>query len=402
MASGRIRRALPDGGAALDVHAIRQGFDDTFGHPPEAVYFSPGRVNLIGEHIDYNGGRVMPVAISAGTRFAVARNRTGLLDVHSSLFDERRSFALKSLADLRSTGHWTDYLVGMMQRLMQSCGDVPGVDMLVTSDLPQASGLSSSASFAVGFGFAISDLFGLNMDRLMLALTAQAVENDFVGVNCGIMDQFTVAMGRAGHCLVLDCDSLEYQSVPMRLDGHEIVIANTMVPRRLSESQYNQRRAECQQALELAQRHFPVRLLCQLSVAQVEACPELRASGTPYRRARHAASENGRVGEAVAALAAGRLERFGALMNASHDSLRDDYEVSCRELDVLVDTARAVRGVLGSRMTGAGFGGCTVSIVATDALAEFRAVLSETYARETAFQTRIHCAQPGDGARRLD
>jgi galactokinase len=385
----------------LNIQSLRQDFGSTFGHAPEAVYFSPGRVNLIGEHIDYNGGRVMPVAISAGTYFTIGRNGAGRLDVHSSLFGERRAFELAALPGLPATGHWTDYLVGMMQRLMQAGEDVPGTDILVTSDLPQASGLSSSASFAVGFGFAVTDLTGLHMDRLALALTAQAVENDFVGVNCGIMDQFAVAMGRAGHCIVLDCNTLAYECVPMRLDGHEIVIANSMVPRRLSESQYNQRRAECQRALELARRQFPVQHLCQLSLEQVEACPELRAADVPHRRARHAASENARVAEAVAALEAGRLERFGALMNASHDSLRDDYQVSCPELDLLVDTARTIPGVLGSRMTGAGFGGCTVSIVATDALAEFRAVLSETYARETAFETRIHTAQPSDGTRRL-
>jgi galactokinase len=385
----------------MDIRSLRQDFDSTFGHPPEAVYFSPGRVNLIGEHIDYNGGRVMPAAISMGTYFTVARNGAGHLDVHSSLFGERRAVELAALPGLPAMGHWSDYLVGMAQALMRSCGDVPGVDMLVTSDLPQASGLSSSASFCVGFGFALIDLLHLDMDRKTLALTAQSVENDFVGVNCGIMDQFAVAMGRAGHCILLDCDSMAHELLPMNLAGHEIVIANTMVPRKLSESNYNLRCHDCRQALKILQRDYQVGALCELSAAQVEACGDLRRHGVLYRRALHAASENDRVDASVTALKAGELERFGALMNASHDSLRDNYEVSCRELEILEDTARRIPGVLGSRMTGAGFGGCTVSIVASAVLPEFSARLAETYSRKTGLHTEIHSARPGDGAKRV-
>lgn len=385
----------------MNVTNAEMAFRSYFGSAPEAVYFAPGRVNLIGEHIDYNGGRVMPAAISRGTWFGVARNDTEFLRIHSAAFPEPATIRLADAATATARGTWTDYVVGMLQQLTGSGSPLPGVDVQVHADLPQNGGLSSSASFTVGFGFALADLLGLDIDPVALALKARAVENEFVGVNCGIMDQFAVAMARAGHCLVLDCASLAYELLPLALDGHDLVIVNSMVPRKLAESGYNRRRAECEQALAILQREYPVRHLCELSVAQVVACVELAKQGVLLRRARHVASENQRVADSVAILKAGKLAEFGALMNASHDSLRDDYEVSCRELDLLVDLARSIPGVLGSRMTGAGFGGCTVSIVASAAVRAFAELLERSYTPETGLSAELHVVRPGDGVKRV-
>lgn len=385
----------------MSVVQIQRIFASLFARSAEGLYFAPGRVNLIGEHIDYNGGRVMPAAISRGTRFAVARNGTDRLNIHSAAFPESASIRLTDVSTATARGTWTDYVVGMLQQLTGPEEPLPGVDVLVQADLPQNGGLSSSASFTVGFGFALADLLGLDIDPVALALKARAVENGFVGVNCGIMDPFAVAMARADQCLVLDCDSLAYERLPLVLDGHDLVIVNSMVPRRLAESGYNRRRAECEQALAILQREFPVRHLCELSVRQVDACTGLSQQEILLRRARHAASENQRVADSVAALKAGKLGEFGALMNASHDSLRYDYEVSCRELDLLVDLARSVPGVLGSRMTGAGFGGCTVSIVASAALAELQALLESAYTAETGLSPELLVVRPGDGVKRI-
>ena len=385
----------------MNVPNIENNFELRFGRAPEAIYFAPGRVNLIGEHIDYSGGRVMPTAITRGTWFAVARNGDANLNIHSAAFPATESIRLADVAIAVAQGTWTDYVVGMLRQLTGSGTYLPGVDVLVHADLPRNGGLSSSASFAVGFGFALADLLGLDIDPVTLALKARAAENDFVGVNCGIMDQFAVAMGKADHCLVLDCDSLAYEHLPLALDGHELVIVNSMVPRKLAGSGYNRRRAECEQALAILQREYPVRHLGELSVAQVAACSELSRQDVLARRARHATSENQRVLDSVAALQAGELAAFGALMNASHDSLRDDYEVSCRELDLLVDLARSVPGVLGSRMTGAGFGGCTVSIVASAAVAELRALLEDAYVAATGLNPELLVVRPGDGVKRI-
>jgi len=386
----------------VNISKIQKDFAREFGRSPDASYFAPGRVNLIGEHIDYNGGRVMPAAISTGTYFAAALNGTDYVNIYSTLFNELVSIDLSKLSDMTPTGQWDDYIVGTLLQLNALPGQLAGVDVFVTSDMPQNSGLSSSASFAVGLGFAASDLLGLEVDLITLALAARAVENDFVGVNCGIMDQFAVAMGKEDYCIVLDCDSLDYELLPMKLGEYEIVIANSMVPRKLSESNYNLRRSECDQALEILQQDYPVSQLCELTVEQVESCSGLLKHDVLKRRALHAASENQRVHESVTALKQGRLADFGDFMNASHASLRDDFEVSCKELDILFETAQGIPGVLGSRMTGAGFGGCTVSIVATSAVPNFIDSLTAAYSAATPYEAKILRSGAGDGVKRLN
>jgi len=385
----------------MNVAEAEAVFRSQFGRPAEAIYFAPGRVNLIGEHIDYNGGQVLPAAISRGTWIAVARNGIDDLRIYSSAFPKLEMIRLSGVGGATARGHWTDYVLGVLQQLTASGTTLAGVDVTVQGDLPQNGGLSSSASFTVGLGFALADQFGLKIDPVDLALKARAVENDFVGVKCGIMDPFAVAMGRANHCILLDCASLAYEHLPLDLEGYDLVIVHSGVPRKLAESQYNRRRSECEAALAILQREYSVSHLCELSVEQVASCAELSGHELLLRRARHAVSEGQRVAASVAALKAGRLAEFGALMNSSHDSLKDDFEVSCRELDVLVDLARSIPGVLGSRMTGAGFGGCTVSIVESAAVAQFARLLDDVYTPETGLRAELLVVQPGDGVRRL-
>lgn len=387
--------------SGMNLTALKQDFEASFGRLPDAIYFAPGRVNLIGEHIDYNGGRVMPAAIHQGTYFGIGKNESSRICIDSMTFGEKRTFEFEDLVSARRQGHWSDYTLGMAQRLLAGVRNPVGFDLLVASDLPQNSGLSSSASFCVGFGFALIDQLDLAFDRIQLARVARAVENDFVGVSCGIMDQFAVAMGKADHCIVLDCESLEWELIQMNLAGYEIVIANSMVERKLSDSNYNLRRSECKQALEILKMDYPVEQLCELSVGQVEASLPLQRFDVLRKRARHVSSENNRVNESVSALKAGALEEFGALMNASHASLRDDFEVSCPELDFLVETAVSIPGVLGSRMTGAGFGGCTVSLVKSSEVPRFAEHLLRAYTAQAAIKAEIYAVTPADGVKRV-
>jgi galactokinase len=248
----------------------------------------------------------------------------------------------------------------------------------------------------------LNDFWGTGIGRVELARAARRVENDFVGVQCGIMDQFAVALGRAGHCIYLHCQSLGYDLVPTNMDGYEILIADSRLPRRLASSAYNARRAECSAALAALRKHHNFTCLVEASADDIEACEELKSMPLPYKRARHVVSENLRVQQSVAALRGGDLARFGELMQASHESLRDDFEVSCPELDILVDAAMRVPGVLGSRMTGAGFGGCTVSIVPTDAVTDFIDKVGTAYSDATGHAARLFATRPCDGVRRLD
>ena len=385
----------------MDLSKSLNHFSIKFGRQAEAVYFAPGRVNLIGEHIDYNGGFVMPAAISNGSYFLVAPNGTRDLVVFSSLFNQQHSFSLRDVPAMNPTGQWIDYIAGTLQQFHRRFGELPGMDVLVVSDLAQNSGLSSSASFSVGFAFALASEAGVDIDRVSVARVAQAVENDYVGVNCGIMDQFAVAMGKSDHCIALNCDSLEHELLPLNLLDHEIVIANSMVPRKLSESAYNQRRAECRIALETLQKCGDMDHLCAVTLEELGRCEPLKANHLLYRRAHHAVSEQQRVLESIELLKTGGLRAFGKLMNASHASLRDDFEVSCEELDILADTAQGLAGVLGSRMTGGGFGGCTVSIVASENVGNFIETLSHVYSAATPYQARILRCVAGDGVKRI-
>lgn len=389
-----------------EPHMIRKrllaGFRGQFDAEATRAYFSPGRVNLIGEYTDFNGGYVLPAAIDLGTYYAVRPNGTRTVTIFSETLNDQVSVSLDAVADLEAEGAWHDYVVGTLKELLELGLEGEGLDVFVTSDLPQSSGLSSSASFTVGLAFLFDDCWNGGTDRADFAHAARRVENNFVGVQCGIMDQFAVAMGRAEHCIYLHCQSLEYELVPAHMDGYDIVIADSRVPRRLAASAYNERHAECDAALDALRSIRDLECLVDATLDEVETCEPLKAQPLPYKRACHVVSENGRVQESVVTLRGGDLVRFGELMQASHASLRDDFEVSCHELDLLVDTAMRIPGVLGSRMTGAGFGGCTVSIVPTDAVADFIDSVGTTYSEATPYEARIFRTHAGDGVKRLD
>jgi galactokinase len=384
----------------MNLEQLNINFQRQFGKVPTHQYFSPGRVNLIGEHTDYNGGRVMPTAIDIGTYFAVRANTSGDIKIYSDAFSNQRTIALDELGTLKAEGQWYDYVIGTLKEYSILGISGFGLDILVEGNLPRNSGLSSSASFTVGMAKILNDLWVGNLERIDIVQMAKRVENNFIGLQCGIMDQFAVTMGRAGHCIQLHCDTLEWSLVPLKADGYEVVITDSRVPRKLSESAYNQRRNECEGAFSKLQTQFGIDYLCAATMENIESCAALQSSPIELRRAKHVVSEDERVVLSAEALAAGDMSRFGKLMAASHNSLRDDFEVSCPELDILVETALQVPGVFGSRMTGAGFGGCTVSLVATDAVPDFISKVCSTYANKTPYQAMVIRCHSGDGVKR--
>lgn len=366
-------------------------------HGGEAqVFRAPGRVNLIGEHTDYNDGFVMPAAIGFATWIAAGPRDDGRLSVHSDKFGETREWELKSIGP-GPTGHWSDYVRGVAG-VMQSRGyRLRGANLLVHSTVPVGSGLSSSAAIEVATAFALMGASGLNISRAEVALICQQAEHEYAGARCGIMDQFISANGRAGHALLLDCRSLGFEHLPIPA-GIRVIICDTRVKHAVSGGEYNERRAACEAGVAHLSKSLPsIRALRDVSPAQLEA----HKSGLPevtYRRCRHVVTEIERTAEAAEALKASDLARFGQLMYASHHSLRDDYEVSCRELDILVDLASQIKGVHGARMTGAGFGGCTVNLVEESAVPRFQLTVSSKYQRAIGAEPNIYVTEAADGA----
>ena len=364
------------------------------GREPELIVSAPGRVNLIGEHTDYNQGFVLPAAIDRRVLVAASRRHDDLLVCLSLDFDERRQFALSDLRPAAEDG-WANYLKGVAGVLRATGQAIAGATLTLTGDVPVGSGLSSSAAVEVAAAFALQQLYGLDLDGLELARVAQRAEREFAGVNCGIMDQFASRMGQGGHALLLDCRSLEFRTVPLHLGTAKLLITNTNVPRKLSSSEYNQRREECQRGLERLQKR-------RLGTALRDYSPdEVLSAGLPLilrRRCLHVTAENVRVLEAEAALRRRDLAAFGLLMNRSHESLRDLYQVSCPQLDWLVERAWGTPGVYGSRMTGAGFGGCTVTLLEEEAVEEYRRRI-EGYRKAFSLDPDLILCVPSDGAR---
>ena len=358
----------------------------------------PGRVNLIGEHTDYNGGFVLPIAIDRDVAIAFRANDTDKVRVYSLDFGEDAEFALGQL-ELDSEKRWTNYVRGVAKCMQDAGYRTLGFDGVVQGDVPIGSGLSSSAAFEVAAAQAFLALSGETMDRRDLALLCQRAENTFVGVNCGIMDQFISIFAEAGHAVLIDCRSLEHQLVPMGEGGAKIVVCDTSVKRELAASAYNERRAQCEEAARILNEAVGgIELLRDVSLDVLEAHQE-RLDPIVYRRARHVVSEDDRTTAALDVLNAGDLADLGRLMNASHDSLRDDYEVSCKELDTMVEAARGVEGVYGARMTGAGFGGCTVNLVEPSAVDVFCERVPADYARATGLEAKFYVCEPAQGAR---
>ncbi|MCR4618417.1 MAG: galactokinase [Lachnospiraceae bacterium] len=375
-------------------------FAEVFGNADGAkAYFAPGRVNLIGEHTDYNGGHVFPCALTIGT-YGVARKRDDNKLRFYSMNFESLGVIESSLDDLTpyKEADWTNYPKGVMWAFGEKGMKVPfGMDLLLNGNIPNGSGLSSSASVEVLTGFILRDMFGFDVTNTDLALIGQFSENKFNGVNCGIMDQFAIAMGKKDHAIFLDTATLSYEYAPLKLEGSKIVIACSNKKRGLGDSKYNERRAECESALESLQTMVDIKSLGELDEATYEKLSPVIKDGTKCRRARHAVYENQRTIEAVRALKAGNIKAFGQLMNESHKSLRDDYEVTGKELDTLVDAAWKVPGIIGSRMTGAGFGGCTVSIVPEKEIDTFIKQVGETYEKTIGYAADFYVVEVGDG-----
>ena len=362
-------------------------------------FFAPGRVNLIGEHIDYNGGNVFPCALSMGTYAAVKRRKDRLVRLISGNINMPCKFNLDSLQHDKKDG-WANYPKGVISEFMAQGCELGGFDMMFWGNIPSGAGLSSSASIELATACAINTIFSLGLTTKQLALLAQRAENRFVGVNCGIMDQYAVSFGREGYALLLDCDRIEHDYVPFYLGEYSLVIANTNKKHALGDSKYNERRAECEQALSILKRYCDISSLCQLSVDEFELNVS-RLEGAIKKRATHAVYENARVNAAVQAIRTRNLKEFGKLMNQSHASLKALYEVTGFELDTLYNAALKA-GAVGARMTGAGFGGCTINIVHDDKISEFIKVVGEEYHETTKLKADFYIAQTEDGVRELN
>ncbi len=381
---------------------ILKRFKEVYGAEGKA-YFAPGRVNLIGEHTDYNGGHVFPCALTIGTYGAVRKRNDKKLRFYSMNF-ERLGIIESDLDDLkpRRDAGWTNYPKGVIWALREKGYDIScGIDLMLNGNIPNGSGLSSSASVEVLTGYILNDLFQLGISNQDLALIGQFSENHFNGVNCGIMDQFAIAMGKEEHAIFLDTADLSFEYAPIKLEGAKIVISCSNKKRGLGDSKYNERRAECEEALREIQAGMDVRTLGDLSEEQFEEVKTAIKDETRRRRAKHAVYENQRTIKAVQALKENDIELFGRLMNESHDSLRDDYEVTGAELDSLVEEAWKVEGVIGSRMTGAGFGGCTVSIVKDEAVDDFIARVGKAYKARIGYAAGFYVVKVGSGPRSL-
>ena len=366
------------------------------------AYFAPGRVNLIGEHTDYNGGHVFPCALTLGT-YGIVRDREDRKLRFYSMNFESLGIIETSLDDLvpDEAANWTNYPKGVMWAFEKRGYKLAhGMDILIYGNIPSGSGLSSSASLEVLTGLMLKDTFGFeNLTMVEVALIGQDAENNFNGCNCGIMDQFASAMGKKDHAIFLDTNTLNYEYAPVILKDAKIVITNSKVKHSLVESAYNDRRNECETALKELQAELPIHSLGELTQEEFELHKEAIKDPIRQRRAKHAVYENQRTIRAVEALRENDVELFGRLMNESHQSLKEDYQVSCREIDILVDMAQAMPGVLGSRITGGGFGGCTVSIVRNDAVDGFISQIGKTYQEKVGHEAEFYVVDIGDGAK---
>lgn len=363
------------------------------------VYFAPGRVNLIGEHTDYNGGHVFPCALTIGTYGAARKRNDNKLHFYSMNFDRVgvQESAVDALGEAKESD-WTNYPKGVIWAFAKRGFEMPcGMDLVLSGNIPNGSGLSSSASLEVLTGFILRDLYGFDVTNVDLALIGQYAENNYNGMNCGIMDQFASAMGKKDHAIFLDTADLSYEYAPIVLEGAKVVVTNSKVKHSLVNSAYNQRRSECETALAELQKVVDIKGLGDLSEEAFEKYKDAIKDEVRVRRAKHAVYENRRTIRAVEALKNNDIKLFGELMNASHVSLRDDYEVSCEEIDILVDEAWKIPGVIGSRITGGGFGGCTVSIVKDEAIDIFKEQVEKAYEEKSGKTAEFYIVEVGDG-----
>ena len=380
---------------------LADAFSARYGYAPARFFFCPGRVNLIGEHIDYNGGHVFPAALTIGILAAVGPRADGLVRLASLQAGPDAEFVLGLPMPKDAALGWANYPRGVFAQMLERGQPVIGMDIVYEADLPDGAGLSSSAAIEVLTGYIAQRLAGAadaDVDRAALALACQRVENTYIGVNSGIMDQFAVANGQAAKAIYLNCQTLEARQVPLELGKYALVVMNTNKERQLAESKYNERRAECDAALAILNRQHQYPDLCS---AQMEAVDALITDEVLHRRARHVVSEEARVRQAVEVLQAGDLAALGRLLNQSHQSLRDDYEVTGLELDALAAAAQAQPACLGARMTGAGFGGCALAVVEKTALAAFEAAVAARYKADTGREATFYPSEAGAGVQEI-
>lgn len=389
----------------MTVSEIKKMFLDIYGGAEEGlrVFASPGRVNLIGEHTDYNGGYVFPAALKFKTTIVLRPNGENVVRMAATDLPDRVIVDINKIEDYKDL-RWGDYQAGIISEMLKDNYDIVGCDMLYDDTTPHGGGLSSSAAIEVSTALAFATLHneknGITepVNMVEMAKIGQRAENIYVGVNCGIMDQFASAMGKEDHAIFLQCQTLDYKHVPVVLEGKKIVVSNTKKKHSLGASKYNERRQQCEEAFAILKTVMPEKnCLGEISVEEFEQHKDVLTDDILLRRARHVITEDDRVLKSIDALTAGDIVKFGELMNGSHDSLRDDYEVTGVELDTMVEEARKIKGVLGSRMTGGGFGGCTVSIVEADAVDTFIAEVGKNYEARTGLKPEFYVTEIGDG-----
>jgi galactokinase len=387
----------------MDSTILLEKYYEKYGNREDkpVLFFSPGRVNLIGEHTDYNGGFVFPCALNYGTYLLVRKSVGEKLRFSTINFNDDSDTLLNGL--FVNTGKkWINYPLGVINEFLKRNVKITGLELLYYGDVPNGAGLSSSASIEMVTAVALNEMFSAGFSMIDMVKMSQRAENEFVGMNCGIMDQFAVGFGKKDNAIFLNCHTLAYESVPLILNDNFLIITNTNKRRGLTDSKYNERRSECDKAVELLQSYRPISNLSQLSTDDIHLLDKYIKEPVIRKRARHVISENGRVLEAVKVLKDNNIARFGELMNQSHDSLKNDYEVTGPELDTLVYEGRKLPGVIGTRMTGAGFGGCTVSIVKKSQSAKFMTELSSAYKGRTGLTPEFYQPEIGNGAGRLE
>ena len=379
---------------------LKEQFKELFNQENTNIFFAPGRVNLIGEHIDYNGGLVMPCAITYGTTLLTAPNNEGVFRFRSTNFNEILDIPVKDSYE-KSGETWFNYPLGVIHNFIKDGKQVQGLDMLFFGNLPIGAGLSSSASIEIVTAYAFNSLFNAGYSKLDIVLLSKKVENEFIGVNSGIMDQFAVTFGEKEKALKLNCETLDYQAVDCNLGDHLLAIINTNKPRKLAESKYNERVNECETALKALQQELAINNLCDINSETFEKHKHLINNITIQNRAKHVVEENDRVELAAVALAENRLKDFGDLMYSSHDSLKNLYEVSGKELDTLVEFCLSYPEVTGARMTGAGFGGCAIALVKKAYFDDFSSKITEYYTQKIGYAPSVYSSEIGAGVREI-
>ncbi len=386
----------------MNLQELQKTFSSIYGKGECKIYFAPGRVNLIGEHTDYNGGFVFPAALTYGTYCLLRKNNTKQFRIQSLTVKRKYTVSIKNINKPLHKGAWANYVVGVLAQFVKNNQLFDsGADMLFYGNVPRGAGLSSSAAIEVATAVAINNLYGFENSPQTLAQYSQKAEHEFAGVMCGIMDQFASAMGKKNHGIYLNCDTLHYEMVPLKLNGIKIIISNTNSPHRLGAGEYNQRVKECNMAVAIIQQQKPINVLADISLSELMQLKHLFSDAIIFKRALHVISEIERTAQAVAALKQNNIAAFGKLMNQSHQSLKENYEVTGLHLDTMVQEAQKIDGVIGSRMTGGGFGGSTVSLVQEDCVAQFIEEVGEAYEYTTGLHPEFYVADIGDGGHQV-